>query len=87
MDGKVTLKIPAGTPSNKTFRIKDKGMPNLRTPSHRGDLYVRTNIEVPKSLTKEQRQKLIDFGISCGDKDFEEDLNIIKKAKKFFESE
>jgi molecular chaperone DnaJ len=87
LDGKVTLKIPSGTPSNKTFRIKDKGMPNLRSPSHRGDLYVRTNIEVPKSLTKEQRQKLIDFGISCGDKDFEEDSNILKKAKKFFESE
>ena len=40
-----------------------------------------------RDSTKEQRQKLIDFGISCGDKDFEEDLNIIKKAKKFFESE
>ena len=30
LEKKVSLKIPAGTQSNKTFRIKDKGMPNLR---------------------------------------------------------
>jgi molecular chaperone DnaJ len=87
LGGKVTLKIPSGTPSNKTFRIKDKGMPNLRSPSHRGDLYVRTSILVPQNLSKEQRQKLVEFGISCGEKDFSEDSGILKKAKKFFEGE
>ena len=35
LDGKVSLKIPSGTQANKTFRIKDKGMPNLRTQTVR----------------------------------------------------
>ena len=57
LDGKVSLKFPSGTPSNKTFRIKDKGMPNLRSPSRKGDLYAKVIIQVPKKLTKEQREK------------------------------
>lgn len=87
LTGKVTLKIPQGTPSNKTFRIRDKGMPNLRSPSNRGDLYIRTIIDVPKNLTKDQRQKLVEFGLACGEKDFSEESGILEKAKKFFEGE
>ena len=64
LNGKVSLKIPSGTPSNKTFRIKDKGMPNLRSPSRTGDLYAKVIIQVPKKLTKEQREKLVEFGKS-----------------------
>lgn len=87
LDGNVTLKIPAGTPCNKTFRIRDKGMPNLRSSSHKGDLYVKVNILVPKNLNKEQRQKLVEFGISCGDEDIHDDAGILNKAKRFFEGD
>ena len=87
LDGKVTLKIPAGTPCNKTFRIRDKGMPNLRSPSHKGDLYVKTVIDIPKSLSKEQRQKLVEFGLSCGEEDLGEDSGLLNKAKRFFEGD
>ena len=87
LDGKVTLKIPAGTPCNKTFRIRDKGMPNLRSPSHKGDLYVKTVIDIPKSLSKEQRQKLVEFGLSCGDEDLGGDSGLLNKAKRFFEGD
>ena len=87
LDGKVTLRIPAGTPCNKTFRIRDKGMPNLRSPSHKGDLYVKTVIDIPKSLSKEQRQKLVEFGLSCGEEDLGEDSGLLNKAKRFFEGD
>ncbi len=87
LDGKVTLKIPAGTPCNKTFRIRDKGMPNLRSPYHKGDLYVKTVIDIPKSLSKEQRQKLVEFGLSCGDEDLGGDSGLLNKAKRFFEGD
>jgi molecular chaperone DnaJ len=87
LDGKVTLKIPAGTPCNKTFRIRDKGMPHLRSPANKGDLYVKTIIDVPTNLNKEQKQKLVDFGVSCGDKDIGDDSSILKKAKRFFEAD
>jgi len=87
LDGKVTLKIPPGTPCNKTFRIRDNGMPNLRSPSHRGDLYVKIVIEVPKNLNKEQRQKLVDYGLSCGEEDLSSESGILDKAKRFFDGD
>jgi molecular chaperone DnaJ len=87
LDGKVSLKIPSGTPSNKTFRIKNKGMPNLRSPSRVGDLYARVIIQVPEKLSKEQREKLVDFGKACGDKDLSAEEGFMGKAKRFFESE
>jgi molecular chaperone DnaJ len=87
LDGKVTLKIPPGTPSNKTFRIRDKGMPSLRAPSHKGDLYIKTVIDVPKNLTKEQKQKLVEFGLACGEEDLGTDSSLLDKAKRFFEGE
>jgi molecular chaperone DnaJ len=87
LDGKVTLKIPPGTPSNKTFRIRDKGMPNLRAPSHKGDLYIKTVIQVPKNLTKEQKQKLVEFGLACGEEDLGADSSLLDKAKRFFDGD
>ena len=87
LDGKVSLKIPPGTPSNKTFRIKNKGMPNLRSPSRMGDLYARVIIQVPEKLSKEQREKLVEFGQSCGEKDLSAEEGFMGKAKRFFEGE
>jgi len=87
LDGKVALKIPPGTPSNKTFRIKDKGMPNLRSPSRTGDLYARVIIQVPQKLSKEQREKLVEFGKACGDQDLSADEGFMGKAKRFFDGE
>ena len=87
LNGKVSLKIPAGTQSGRTFRLRDKGMPNLRNVNRHGDLYARITIHVPKKLTKNQREKLVEFAKSCGEKDTENDEGIIDKAKRFFESE
>jgi molecular chaperone DnaJ len=51
----VTLKVPAGTPAGKTFRIKGKGAP--KSGGH-GDLLVTVEIDVPGKLSKEQKQLL-----------------------------
>ena len=87
LDAKVALKIPAGTPCNKTFRIKDRGMPNLRSPARKGDLYVRVVIDVPDKLTTGQREKLVDFSKACGDKNVSPDVGFMDKAKRFFDGE
>ena len=87
LDAKVALKIPAGTPCNKTFRIKDRGMPNLRSPARKGDLYVRVVIDVPDKLTTKQREKLVDFSKACGDKNVSPDVGFMDKAKRFFDGE
>jgi molecular chaperone DnaJ len=58
LDGKINLKIPAGTPSGKVFRLREKGIVVLGT-SRRGDQHVRVMVEVPKRLS-EKRRKLLE---------------------------
>ena len=55
LDGKVELKIPKGTQSGKTFRVKQKGVQSVRS-REKGDLYCRVHIETPVNLTKEQEE-------------------------------
>lgn len=56
LNGPVTLKVPAGTPNGKTFRIKGRGAP--RAKGGNGDLLVTTQVEVPGKLSKEQKELL-----------------------------
>ena len=81
--GKASLKIPAGTQSGTTFRLRSKGMPSLRGGSQ-GDQLVRTHVEVPTSLTDEQKQLLEDFARVSGDANEPTSKNFFEKAKKFF---
>lgn len=83
MEGKATLKIPAGTQSGTTFRLKGRGMPQLRGGGQ-GDQLIRVHVEVPTSLSAEQRRKLEDFAQSCGDADEPVSKSFFEKAKKFF---
>jgi molecular chaperone DnaJ len=54
-DKPVTLKIPAGTPSNKVFRVKGRG---VATKKGTGDLLVTVQVVVPTDLSKEQRSAI-----------------------------
>ena len=53
--GKVKLKIPKATEGGSIFRIKEKGMPVLGSEDEKGDLYVKTNLEVPKGFRERRR--------------------------------
>ncbi len=55
IDKSVNLTIPEGTRNGKTFRLKNLGMPKLRQPDERGDLYVTVNIELPSKLSDEEK--------------------------------
>ncbi|AOS45060.1 Chaperone protein DnaJ [Lacunisphaera limnophila] len=83
MEGKATLKIPAGTQSGTTFRLRGRGMPRLRGGSQ-GDQLIRVQVEVPTALTAEQKKKLEEFAQVCGDADEPVSKNFFEKAKKFF---
>ena len=50
----VTLRVPSGTPSGRTFRVKGRGVPAGRK-SATGDLLVTVEVAVPAKLTDEQR--------------------------------
>jgi molecular chaperone DnaJ len=83
LSGKASLKIPAGTQSGTTFRLKERGMPGLRS-GHPGDQLVRVQVEVPTHLTTDQRKKLEDFALASGDADEPVGRSFFEKAKKFF---
>jgi curved DNA-binding protein len=54
--GSVRLKIPETTQSGQVFRLKGHGMPAVGKPDDRGDLYATVDVQLPRALTKEQRQ-------------------------------
>ena len=83
LSGKASLKIPTGTQSGTTFRLKGRGMPGLRS-GQPGDQLVRVHVEVPTHLTAEQRKKLEDFALASGDADEPVGRTFFEKAKKFF---
>jgi molecular chaperone DnaJ len=57
VSGKAVLKIPAGSQTGREFRVKGKGLPNVRGYG-RGDLVTRIFVEVPAHLTAKQRELL-----------------------------
>ena len=81
--GKGSLKIPTGTQSGTTFRLREKGMPTLRG-GRQGDQLVRVQVEVPKSLTDEQKELLEQFATISGDATEPTSKSFFDKAKKFF---
>ena len=54
LEDPVTLRVPAGTPSGRTFRVKGRGVPGGKK-SATGDLLVTVEVDVPSELTDEQR--------------------------------
>ena len=83
--GKSKVKIPAGTQTGKQFRLKGKGMPVIRSDNY-GDLYLETNVIIPETLSKEQRELLEKFKSLEDLNDNSEIKSFINKAKKFWEN-
>lgn len=66
IDGKVKYNLPAGTQPGTTFRLRGKGIPELRGRG-RGDQYVTVNVQVPTGLTHEQKEALRAYGEAMGE--------------------
>jgi len=67
IDGKVMIRIPAGTQPGTTMRLKGKGVTHVRSTT-RGDQYVRIKVIIPKSLNKHQKELLEQFEKDPGKK-------------------
>ena len=57
MGGKtISLNVPAGTQNGRKFRISGQGMPRLRAPDTRGDMYVKLETQLPAKLSERERE-------------------------------
>ncbi len=56
LSGDVMLNIPPETQGGQTFRLRGKGMPNLRNPQKRGDLYASLRIQAPQELSQREKE-------------------------------
>ncbi|MEO5721615.1 MAG: molecular chaperone DnaJ [Chthoniobacterales bacterium] len=83
LEGKANLKVPAGTQSGQTFKLRDKGIANVNGRA-RGDLMARLIVEVPSRLNAEQRQKLEEFAQLCGEENTPLHKGFFDRAKEFF---
>ncbi|WP_153123367.1 molecular chaperone DnaJ [Peribacillus tepidiphilus] len=87
LHGKVKLKIPAGTQTGTRFRLKGKGIPNVRGYGH-GDQHIVTRVVTPTKLTEKQKQLLKEFAEIGGQlaPDEQED-SFFAKMKRAFKGE
>ncbi len=80
VDGPVTHNLPAGTQTGTTFRLRGKGVPELRS-KNRGDQLIKVQVMVPDKLNSEQKEALIAFGNTMGE-DHSSSKSIFKTKKK-----
>jgi molecular chaperone DnaJ len=86
---KVSISIPEGTQSGKTFRLRAKGIKGVRS-SYPGDLYCHVRVETPVRLTDKQKKLLRDFDQSVregGAKHSPQAKSFMDKMKGFFSAE
>ena len=70
--GSVTLRVPAGTTTGRTFRVRDKGI--LRKDGTHGDVLVMVEVAVPQQLSDEATQALRTYAEKTSDHDPRQDL-------------
>lgn len=68
LDGRIKLKIPSGTQSAQTFRLRAKGVKSIRGEGP-GDLFCRVIVETPVHLTKRQKELLEELESTFGESD------------------
>ena len=83
LDGKVKFTIHEGTQPGDEFKLKGKGIKRLNYSGF-GDQYVKIVLEVPKNLTKEQKDALKKFDDSTDDKNYKKRTSFFDKLKDLF---
>lgn len=86
LNGKVNLKIPAGTQTGKSFRLREKGIQGVRQKAP-GDLFCKVQAEIPVKLTDEQLamvEKLNESLEKNGDQHSPKKQSWYDKVKSFF---
>lgn len=61
VDGEVLYDVKPGTDSGSRVRLKGKGMPTVRNSAVRGDHYITLIVDIPKKLSAEQKDALLEY--------------------------
>ena len=83
IDGPLDLKIPEGTPSGKELRVRGRGVPLLNGKG-KGDLIVKVVVEIPKKLTRAQRELVSQLADSLAVDNKPASPSLIEKMKDLF---
>jgi molecular chaperone DnaJ len=91
LDGEETFKVPEGTTTGTTFRLRGRGMPDVVSGRTRGDLMVTVTVVTPKKVTRDQRKLLEQLAATLPQEKFEptprdgqEDRGIFDRVKDIF---
>lgn len=79
LDGNEKFTIPEGTQPGTQFTVRQKGIPYINNPNRRGDLIFAVNVEIPKNLNKEQKEKMRDFADCCKDNNYSKKQSFFKR--------
>ena len=93
LDGAETVKVPEGTQTGTTLRLKSKGMPDVNGRG-RGDLFATVQVQTPKKLTREQRKAIEELAKALpkekfeprprGGDDAQDERNLFDRVKDMF---
>ena len=83
LEGKVKYEVPEGTQTGTVFRLKNRGIKNVRG-SVKGDQYVKVKVVVPKKLTDKQKRALEVYAEECGETNDGEKKGFFDKIKDSF---
>lgn len=84
LEGKVKMRVPTGTQSGKTFRLRGKGIPTMGGAG-KGDQMVRVLVEVPEKINRQQRKLLEQLAEEMGVDTHPQQKNFLTKLKALFE--
>ena len=83
LDGKVKFTIHEGTQPGDEFKLRGKGIQRLNYAG-KGDEYVKITVEVPRDLSKAQKDKLREFDGATNEKNYKKKKSFSEKIKSFF---
>jgi molecular chaperone DnaJ len=90
LDGNDSVKVPEGTPTGTTLRLRGKGLPDVNGRG-RGDLFATVQVQTPKKLTREQRRIVEDLARVLPKEKFEprqredeDERNLFDRVKDMF---
>ncbi|NMH74985.1 molecular chaperone DnaJ [Bacillus sp. RO2] len=86
LHGKVKLKVPAGTQTGTNFRLKGKGIANVRGYGQ-GDQHIKIRVVTPTKLSEKQKQLIREFAETSGQAPDEQEDSFFSKVKRVLKGE